>query len=642
MAETPVYNQPSEGERKHLEEVLGWAKEALEEGGIFLRSQKGFNDIQKIIDMVMGDFGPDKQHTDLSRITDDRLSKTFFNLSASMTDTKPYWDYRTYNKKFEAQATIANKLSAAWYYTRGIDLRQLGVIQYALAGGSGYGHVIYNHELEDLDLIPEDPRDVIPIRPASLHTIQDAFGVIIRRERTVNWVKQKFGKRADRVVAERDASVASQVDLIHSSGVGYSAPKSAFLQNLASTLKKKPDLKIPSVDLFYMYIDDRSRNKSGVQRYVGDWGKVEGNYVAMNNWAYIVQPGERMFPRKRLIIFTKTAVLYDGPSIYWHGLFPIAKFTLDPVPWSWLGKITMRDLIPLQIELNKLLRDKANYHRREGRRNTVWDKNAASRATQQRYDPARAGQKVRVNAFQGKPVEILAEPPLDRSVDATIEDLRNEMSFLSGEMDVSQLARLGQIPTTETVEKMMEAMSPMVRLRSRVLEAYMRETAMMVLSGFFQFYDMDKRIAVLGPAEGTTFEDADKDPGTLIPDIVKHSDAERVRIGNPRTRQERAVDFLNQFKFHVAPGSLLSASEIGKKLLYVQLWRGGAIDHWTMLETLGVPNVGEPPSGANTITQRLQEEAQMGLQANVSPQGRKASAGTMPSQRPDGRIVESK
>jgi len=86
----------------------------------------------------------------------------------------------------------------------------------------------------------------------------------------------------------------------------------------------------------------------------------------------------------------------------------------------------------------------------------------------------------------------------------------------------------------------------------------------------------------------------------------------------------------------------LSASEIGKKLLYVQLWRGGAIDHWTMLETLGVPNVGEPPDGANNITQRLQAEAQMGLQANVSPQGRKASAGTMPSQRPDGRIVESK
>ncbi|KKK53271.1 hypothetical protein LCGC14_3096460, partial [marine sediment metagenome] len=346
-----------------------------------------FSDIQKILDMVMGDFGPDKQHTDLSRITDNRFAKTFFNLSAAMTDTKPFWDYRTYNKKFESQATIANKLSAAWYYTRNIDLRQLGVVQYALAGGSGYAHIIYNHELEDLDIIPEDPRDVIPIRPASLHTIQDSFGVIVRRERTVNWVKQKFGKRADRVVADRDASISTQADLIQSPGV--SAPRSSFMQNVASTLKKKPDLKIPSVDVFYMYIDDRSRNKGGVQRYVGDWGRTEGrSYVAMNNWAYIVQPGERMFPRKRLIIFTRTAVLYDGPSIYWHGLFPIAKFTLDPAPGSWLGKITMRDLIPLQIELNKLLRDMANYHRRVGRRNTVWDKNAASRATQQRYDPA--------------------------------------------------------------------------------------------------------------------------------------------------------------------------------------------------------------------------------------------------------------
>ncbi|KKL24397.1 hypothetical protein LCGC14_2048870, partial [marine sediment metagenome] len=502
MADTPAYNQPSESERKHLEQVLGWANEALQEGDIFLRSQRGFSDIQKIIDMVMGEFDTKKQHTDLSRIIDNRFAKTFFNLSASMTDTKPFWDYRTYNKKFEQQATISNKLSAAWYYNRNIDLRQLGVVQYALAGGSGYAHIIYNHELEDLDVIPEDPRNVIPIRPASLHTIQDSFGVIIRRERTVNWVKQKFGARAVRVVAERDASVASQVDMIHSPGVGYSAPKSAFLQNLASTLKKKPDLKIPAVDVFYMYIDDRQQNKSGVQRHVGDWGRGKDGLEAMNNWSYIVQPGERMFPRKRLIIFTRTAVLYDGPSIYWHGLFPLAKLTLDPVPWSFLGKMTMRDLIPLQDELNKLRRDLANYHRRTGRPNTVWDKNAVSRATQARYDPARPGQKVRVNAFQGKPMETVQENPPDASLFQAIEDLRSEMAFLSGEMDISQLARLGQIPTTETVEKMMEAMSPMVRLRSRVLEAYMRETAMMVLSGFFQFYDVAKRVATLGPAEG--------------------------------------------------------------------------------------------------------------------------------------------
>ncbi len=74
MAETPVYNQPSESERKQLDQVLGWAKDALDEGSILLRSQEGFNDIQKIMDMVMGKFGPDHQHTDLSRITDDRFA----------------------------------------------------------------------------------------------------------------------------------------------------------------------------------------------------------------------------------------------------------------------------------------------------------------------------------------------------------------------------------------------------------------------------------------------------------------------------------------------------------------------------------------------------------------------------------------
>jgi len=74
------------------------------------------------------------------------------------------------------------------------------------------------------------------------------------------------------------------------------------------------------------------------------------------------------------------------------------------------------------------------------------------------------------------------------------------------------------------------------------------------------------------------------------------------------------------------PGSLLAASEIQRKLMYLQLSRAGLIDHWTLLDVLGVPNVGTPPSGANTITERLMEEMNMGLGMNESTVGRKASA----------------
>jgi hypothetical protein len=65
-------------------------------------------------------------------------------------------------------------------------------------------------------------------------------------------------------------------------------------------------------------------------------------------------------------------------------------------------------------------------------------------------------------------------------------------------------------------------------------------------------------------------------------------------------------------------------------MLYLSLSRAGLIDHWTLMDILGIPNVGTPPAGANTITDRLMAEQNMGLGMQVSPTGRKASGQTMP------------
>jgi hypothetical protein len=64
---------------------------------------------------------------------------------------------------------------------------------------------------------------------------------------------------------------------------------------------------------------------------------------------------------------------------------------------------------------------------------------------------------------------------------------------------------------------------------------------------------------------------------------------------------DRAKQFMAQFSYHVAPGSLLASSEIERKLMYLQLASRGLIDKQTLLETIGIPNVPK-------ILERLQEE----------------------------------
>ena len=78
----------------------------------------------------------------------------------------------------------------------------------------------------------------------------------------------------------------------------------------------------------------------------------------------------------------------------------------------------------------------------------------------------------------------------------------------------------------------------------------------------------------------------------------------------------------------------MASSEVQRKLLYLQLSRAGLVDHWTLLEVLGIPNVGTPPMGANSITDRLMAEQQMGM--GMSPQqfyGNQMPVQQMPQQQ---------
>jgi hypothetical protein len=210
------------------------------------------------------------------------------------------------------------------------------------------------------------------------------------------------------------------------------------------------------------------------------------------------------------------------------------------------------------------------------------------------------------------------------------------MDMLSGVRDLSQMMRLNQMPSAGTIEKVMEAMSPSVRGRSRSIEAVMREFGMMTAYNFAQFYDLPKRLTILGP-DGATFEDFDYDPGSMIPDFVHDEDFDErgvitpdALLRGPMPRYERSREYLRRFTYHIAPGSLLSASEMEEKMMYLQLSRAGLLDHWSLLEKLGIPNVGEPPAGATTISQRLVAEQQMGLGMNISSSGRKSSGQESP------------
>lgn len=624
-----------------------WAEEAIAEADSFIHSQPGFSEFEPAIDAINGEMPADLAQGVFGGVTYNHFGKVALDMVASQCDIKPFWDYRTFNPKFQSQAQLGNKLAQAWWMGRHVTMRFADVVKFALPMGSGYAHQVYDaynngfgggYQGGDMELLPEDPRDVLPIRPGSFLSIQEAAGVVIRRERSVNWIHDKYGAAADGVKADREGSVA-QLNKNTRFGrlMSQIGLQSGFMENVLSSIAGRTQarpMKIPSADLFTLYINDSSVN---TQRS-GTWmGLHEGK---MTNWSYYVPSvGElmprtgkaakdedcKLYPRKRCVIFTRSARIYDNTSIYWHGMFPLAKLTLDPWPWLWLGKAPLKDILPLHKEMQKVMRVMSRHLDRIKRPGMAADKNAIGEKAFGKMDPEMPGLKLRTNPVNGKPVEMIYEPPLDPWCQWYLGALKDAQKELAGSSNASDIMQLNQLPQLDTLEAIIAAEGAINRLRSLVIEAFMSEFAMMLLMNFFQFYTQAQRIAILGP-QGQTFEDFDYDPGNLIP----HDALPPMPDGSPAPRAERAREFFRYFSYQIAPGSLLNSASQQEKMLYMALARAGVVDVATLLEKLNVPNIGLPSDYPSGILARLQKQQEMGIGLAVSPQGRKASGQEAP------------
>jgi len=180
-------------------QTIQWCESRLSSGVKFIESQIGYDKIAITLDAV---FSNEKLmaasyipgNNPLSQTRANQLPGIAEDLTAMLTDVRMFWKYSTANKKYEKQTDLSNKIAEDWYSTRMIDLRIGDVVKYYTFGGTGFAHLYYSRRIDDMMLEAEDPRNVFPIDPISTHTLDDCKGVIIRKARTPEWVREEFNK----------------------------------------------------------------------------------------------------------------------------------------------------------------------------------------------------------------------------------------------------------------------------------------------------------------------------------------------------------------------------------------------------------------------------------------------------------------
>lgn len=586
-------------------QLLGWLRIKYGEGLAALTRERAWEQGPLAQSYVEGKQGAGKGKA-LSKVVDNRLRKLAIEVAATMTDVRPIWNYETYMEEVKKQGDVLNKLARAWWRNNRIDKKLVSVILYSLCGGSGYGLLTYSAELAggkgDLDLVPFDPRNVIPIDPTFTDSIQDWRGIILRQRFPTETVKRMFPSKAHKI-AGKETSWGPAKPTERAGTSSIISPQWDVLEG------RKGIQEVGGIDIMRAYIKDDSLNLTTKPITLGE-----------GEWAYTVYPmgyakpnGElatkgdaRLYPRGRLLIFTPECILKDLPNPHWHGLFPVIRITLDPLPWTLLGASIIGDLIPLQDSLNEALRGADDGLAQWVRRSVAADKRAMPKSALDALDTRAPGMKMHYNPAAGEPFKLLdgPAPQVFNIYKDLIEFLKQELEDTGGTRGVTALAQMGQMPSADTMERYMEALSPILRLRARNMELALSDLAEMLKVGFFQWYNTPRRIELLGK-DGLTREDFDFEPGTMVP-------------AGEGSRMERAMEHHKLFSFQVAPNSWLNVSHTTQKMFMLQLFRANMIDPWTIWDQFDVPDAGPMP--AETVPERITMAKKLGLMMGPPPE----------------------
>jgi hypothetical protein len=262
-------------------------------------------------------------------------------------------------------------------------------------------------------------------------------------------------------------------------------------------------------------------------------------------WGYWVKPGQKMYPRGRVICRANSVTLYDEPNPYFHRRKPFAVLGLCAVPWQQYALSVLTPWMKQQDILNQIMSGVIQCVKKAVNPALLAPKQAIHPEALRAIDSSKPNLKVSYNANAGTAPTWQQPPNIGSYPLPVYQMILKSMKQSSGSAAMDEAGGKKQVPGSDTLDRLTFSKNTPIRMMGRNIEAFTDEIGTMWTGNALEFYDASQRMELLGD-QGLAKEDVETPVGTLIPEGI-NSEA-----------------FVRRYRFKTDKGTLLNVQRQDK------------------------------------------------------------------------------
>lgn len=599
------------------ERKIIWAQALLERA-----KQARLDDFKRMdedLDWYVGEHWKKPMPTYRSKITNNRCFAVVESALPIITDGRPKAELIANEREdIEVVDQLKDAFDVSWE-NLDLDLLTVLTVKDALTISEGYWKIWFDHTLKDglgeLVVTQVSPYNMFPDPDSKDPLLKDAYYVCYHSKTNLSSLRARYPQKANLLNdayfkrlhhKETDISDSDEEDTMRGETASEYGEDASGSTSWATV---KHDLLDGSEKLYVteIWVNDRTMVEYAPDYLVDLDGSmvVEHSPEEEEQWqidgrSYEIIPAKslpqlgyedgtkyvRKYPYGRIITFCGDILLVDKPSPYEHGRCPYVRFFRYTVPTKKYFFSEIRQVIPLQKELNErksqindILRLTANppiivnmmsgidINKMTNRPGGVWPTN---------MDVDRAAKWLQV-------------PNIPSAFFVEIVQTQKEFDTVSGIHDITQGRKPTGITAGIAIESLQEAAQTRLRLAARFLETSHKHAAQLMVSIIWQYYRESRTIRKKGTDgwEYKTVNFHEKELKGGLPDIK------------------------------IKPGSTMQANQAVKRSMALDLFRERGIDRQALLEAFEWENIDAVLERMERADQILAQQAQQEQMQNV-------------------------